>query len=1069
MQALKTNFLQYNLPTISYQIMKTAFLTLLGTSAVMAISPLLDNDSVNVQFSDGTAGTLTGVSDGIPKLEDANGAEVAGAVNCVFDAARSTTVLNSNTRPLAADNNHRGIHSLKCSLDASANANIVGSSSATSVYVDTDSADQTSPCAARTFPAVATAVEVTSAGTVSFAPPAIGDTCNGGRLKTEADISNYKIKVTLKGDVKSVYSNYENGVRDMEHEFDNSDLSAHDFNIGIADAVLDYLEAPDGCGSALCIGGAKYEYSVGGTVFHTQSNVGFKFNAIDHTWSIRQIAATSLTATKTSGTYDADDFLTLAVAAADDGHLLSHTVACHVEDLTFPIAQFDPTLDGADILAACEAARSADVVVTCTADGNGAASPNIGTLTYDAAPKYEFEGAPVLTGTDDVSRALTQAEMLSGTAQVTISASTNPAIVSQTLNGAAPVNGGWVIDIAHGLDTGTAGEQYTGTVDVVATYYAGCADAATSSSTTSINIALTNTVVYSAPTLTAGTAQRFQKWAVSQISGNPELDTADLSLTWCTNGADDLNTCDESTRKSALYTHIYINGATGCEGMSEGAVVKLIQFTQNGEDLVGVSQLKCPAPRSSVSLGSLVLDYDIEFSVSGTDVTLSIDGQHTLSDHTAVSTQYLDESDTCLASGSASRSVADASCDQAAVTYSYTDFRARLADTSGCGSYLVEQVTFTDQRDQTEIKFCQSKHLSLGIALQTGSATATFSSAQVGGTDAVFSMSGLEFESCGAGLGYQQKMSFTYDQRGGSAVPTVTTTSSGIFPTHTHSGDGDVGTLAYASSCYDICADGLGVFADAETTSFQLDWAGGAGNIDSSMQYSVSTQILDSPCAESQEIADGMLGTTMEINVGAGADVNACVSGMDASNVTVGQTACFEFRQPDGDAAASNTLEVTGVSLTDQFGAAYAVAGALAVGGGGYTQIGSLGITQDMALRDFTLVVDYQETVSRRRLRSEYTLGAKGSHADGSFTVLPSSISVQDKVELDQEEKDNISIATVSLIGLACVLLLRLVWVGFCSTRGVAKGTMAFFGLSRAKLSEPKYERVGRFTSAIKY
>merc|ERR1711981_1299136 len=154
-------------------------------------------------------------------------------------------------------------------------------------------------------------------------------------------------------------------------------------------------------------------------------------------------------------------------------------------------------------------------------------------------------------------------------------------------------------------------------------------------------------------------------------------------------------------------------------------------------------------------------------------------------------------------------------------------------------------------------------------------------------------------------------------------------------------GDGDVGTLAYASSCYDICADGLGVFADAETTSFQLDWAGGAGNIDSSMQYSVSTQILDSPCAESQEIADGMLGTTMEINVGAGADVNACVSGMDASNVTVGQTACFEFRQPDGDAAASNTLEVTGVSLTDQFGAAYAVAGALAVGGGGYTQIGA--------------------------------------------------------------------------------------------------------------------------------
>merc|ERR1712072_1301418 len=185
-----------------------------------------------------------------------------------------------------------------------------------------------------------------------------------------------------------------------------------------------------------------------------------------------------------------------------------------------------------------------------------------------------------------------------------------------------------------------------------------------------------------------------------------------------------------------------------------------------------------------------------------------------------------------------------------------------------------------------------------------------------------------------------------------------------------------------------------------------------------------STQILDSPCAESQEIADGMLGTTMEINVGAGADVNACVSGMDASNVTVGQIACFEFRQPDGDAAASNTLEVTGVSLTDQFGAAtlLLVLSRLAVG--------DTRRSVAWALRKTWLcgISRWSWTTRKRRAAAACARSTRLAPRDRTRMGLSrcSRRASLSRTRLSSIKRITFR-STVSLIGLACVLLLRLV------------------------------------------
>ena len=118
--------------------MKTAFLTLLGTSAVMGSQVLDDGISLNIYTTDRQQpiGKLVGVAGGVPTLlntaADAplNNDDVS--VECVTHDS-STTRLDTTGRPAPAD--FRGDHVLQCTLDG---ANLVDTPTDPRVHVETE-------------------------------------------------------------------------------------------------------------------------------------------------------------------------------------------------------------------------------------------------------------------------------------------------------------------------------------------------------------------------------------------------------------------------------------------------------------------------------------------------------------------------------------------------------------------------------------------------------------------------------------------------------------------------------------------------------------------------------------------------------------------------------------------------------------------------------------------------------------------------------------------------------------------------------------------------------------------
>lgn len=1092
--------------------MKTAFVTLLGTSAVMGIDVLPDGGSLNVVYTNGDTGAIAGqeasVATQATRIEP--GGDVAGGdvatIACVKDNSDvDRTLFGGDTRPTeverASGTGFRGKHRLECTVSG---ATLVGAAHSTKFYVDTEGA-----CPDREFGLTTTQAEVANDGTVQFTPTAVTDTCNAGRKASEADLTDATISMTLKGEIKSQYAGFKQANADgktMSALADANSPSEQTFYVGMRLPTADYMEV-SGCPGEgdLCLGAMSYEYKdSSGATFHTASGVGFKFPETDYKWSVANIARADANPAPSlaSGLHNANNFYTLSASGSSD-LLLSDSVDCKVEGKTVPVTHFTATNieTPANIVAACNAAASAQLTVTCADPAaNSAVTPANANaqVAYDSSVNHEhsqdfttstdyvppeWATPSTLNDLDPFNRVpVSSAELLAGFKDVQISKPSH-----DNLKASSVVSGGdlvgetdsaWTVRVAHGLSVGDAATS-TANIVISTSRYAGCvADGFTVNDDplgkNTLIVLFQGEATYNAPTITSETQRRHNKWAVTDPVGSPALSfPSGVRGRWCDNGHDTLIGCAAEGVARSGQTHMTIIGASGCEGLEEGAIAQAIQFNVGGTAINGKSLLPCPA-QAHVTLDAVTLDYDIDFVVNadlGVDLDISglaSDSGHSMASHSKNAIAFLDNEDSCGANGAVGTPAQNCDLDAANDYASYTLLQDDLAT---CGNHLIEQVTFTDVRDgSTQVKFCQSKQLSVGIALQTGSVSATFTSAQVGGVEAVFNVRALEFEACANG-GYRQKMVLGYTQFGGSGIsPSISLTEGGTFG---FPDTGNAGELAFQTgTCLDVCgADGI---PGAETTTFTLSWSDDS-IADSSTQYSITTHILDAPCAESQEIgSDNALVSNMALKIAGASEQGDCSSALsviavaddgDYGQLSVGQHACFGF---SGSAPSGATLTVTGVSLTDEYGEAYSVAGDLAVDATGYDLEGNLLLDARMANRAFALTVDWQEEYSRRRLRTVYKLGAKSPHADSSFTVLPAHISVldastdsNDTADAPAEEEKTEHSASDILIyaGFGMGGIVFLVWAG--EKTGIIGGMRKSEGQA--------YAPVGRFASVTKY
>jgi hypothetical protein len=1099
---------QYNLPTLTYQIMKTAFLTLLGTSAVMGSQVLDDGQSLNIYTSDRQQpiGKLKGVAGDVPTLLDADGAPLNNpdvSVSCETHDS-STTRLVTSGRPAPAD--FRGKHVLQCTLGG---ANLVDTPTDPRVLVETEGS-----CAARTFPLKDTASTVQADGKFDFQPLAPVDACSDGRLKSEAQPT--QVKVTMKGDVKNKYDNYKTAA-DMVHTYDLSNLAAHTFNIGIQNPRAAYLEV-EGCqDDALCIGGASYEFldSSGGRVHIASQNssVGFTFEGTDYKYTKPGIQVSELNPYLEKG-----DRLSSAVfELIQDGNrtlTLDENIDCVFAaglqsgvSRLIPLSDLFPLTTTQNILDACTARMVSTVEITCP----DKMVPNLGPFQYDKADD-EFRSAPSGYDTNQAQdHAVSNDDVSTESTVVTVAKPVDRAnLVLNDPSGVvvlsvADAGDNWLVEMSHGIGFGGDGSDVEKTITVSGSYFDRCNEAAAIPLSYDVAITFKSIPVWKTPVLQVASRdpasgfsvrQRFMKW---EITNDGEVQGAAFEKPagafWCADGNDDINTCHDGARNNnELY--LYLQGTTGCEGLPRDAIARRIEFTVLNADVFGSSALPCPPPQNAVTLDAIHLDWDVEFTVDGTNTDIVLSTGHLMTGHDIKSKQaFLGASNACSADGHVTdptntdcELVIDGGDNNAVYTDRSTSFET-------CGNFLINHVEFEDNRqDDSSVtgagsveEFCNIKQLSIGILAQSATKTARFTAIQTGGVEADLKLTKFAWESCGNGE-HRQVMDFSYDQRGTSnAAPSVTERQDDLFKlinTDVSSG------IQFGTVCKNICDGGVTDYDTEIVTGITLTWSATATSVFSQTTYTISTHMTDNPCDDNIDADDSSLLTPFDLRVEK--RDGACAAELANTNeitedLRQGDVVCIQFVGTKANDGIDRELKITDVKLQDDHSPPniYGLdSGDLTVGADkGYDLHATKEIANDMVEKTFTLTVSYEESYGfvRRRLRSDYKLGNKLHDADASFTVLPSHITVQDSVEesapdaapdaADAAEGTAVTDADpswiqVTTLALVAVLVLAVLYRMIKRASGDAMERQQV--MSRV-MGAKAYTPVGRFTSTIQY
>ena len=1006
---------------------------------------LSDTDSTGLAIyttqRDNPVGFVKGSVNNLPELLDDAGNVLTGPTMSCVKIDSSTTRLETGTdvRPNRAD--FRGNHILQCTLSGA---------TLQAANVDNFQVHTTGTCADRTFPLKNSASTVQENGKFSFQPLEPVDTCPDGRKTSEKQ--PVQVRVTMKGDVKDVYENYRTTPA-MVHTYDLPILASHtppEFNLGIQNPRAAYLKA-DACpGDALCIGGASYEFldSNGDRIHITTQNssVGFTFDGTDYKYTKPGIQVNEKNPRLKNGTNPSSAVFEL-IQNGNRNLTLDESIDCvftaglgNSNNQTIPLTELFPLTTTQNILDECTDRMVSTVEITC----DDTMTPNLGSFEYDKANE-EFREAPTVAdgwyGSDlqSLSHTLESVDVSTGTTVVSI---VKPDSGNMELN--KPIGfdttvvtdvddssdgNSWLVTIEHGIDFKGLVTETTRTITVSGSYFPGCIDDGSTDVNYNVAITFSSQPVWKTPVLRVASRdqgqsvrQRFMKWQITNVDDvDGALFEKPTGAFWCLNGDDDINSCHDGAR-NANELYLYLQGTTGCEGLSRDAIAKRLEFTVPNADVFGTSPLPCPPPQGAITLDTTVLDWTVDFTVNGTNTTISLPTAHSMDNHGIISEDaYLGSKDNCNPDGTSDINT-DTDCaleiDNTANVKDYVDLNNLLVD-SKCGSYLINHVQFEDVRrnkdggiETSVVDFCNVKQLSVGILAQSDTKEASFGVVQTGGVEADLKMTNFGWEACtGEQVGqYLQVMDMTYIQRGvHQFAPQVETEADNVFKKQ----DSASG-IQFKTGCAAICQNSAHAYYSPITTAITFTWQATESSVQSTNTFSISTHLKDSPCSENVDADDASLLTPFELKVEKKQENSACpasLTGGDniAEYLRQNDVVCIEFVGVKPDNTITRLLDITGVSLVDNVlgegQKSYDLddGGDLTVGTNkGYDLHATKAITSDMVEKNFTLTVSYTENYEfggRRRLRSVFQLGNKLHDADASFTVLPSHITVQDSEE----------------------------------------------------------------------
>jgi len=1019
--------------------MKTAFVTLLGTSAAMASDIYIqdtDNgvDALNLRVIDGngdadTTGTVSGAAGANPTVS-------AGfSIECRKDA-RSTTELGGNagdlsSRPAAGD--FRGTFVQSCTITADSGASVQVIPPKGAAGGDTVLVSDAGSCAEISFTAP-TQKDISARTFDAFAHGGVNDNCVSGRRKTEPDVGSLTVNVEFTvGAIDSRLSDFVTGAPDIRKE--NVDGS-ETYNLGIDHPAANYFA--DTCPN--CFGAVKVEYMNGGDIYHIQRGAGFALadqlttvNDMKRTASNPAPTVFELALAEALYSIDQDD------ASTQDVNLLTGTISCGGNGAY----QIPAYITGADRAARCRQILPTAHAVSCdNAGANGAGFIDMDgdsfAYAWDTTKLNQFAAPPTApaAATKSVSFADFQKK-------VELSWSDGKsAIVGNSLTLAAQGDESstvsFGIEIRTNCDLSVVDVAYPYTLSSAASYAAG-------------------------PTIEQGPTQQYQKYAVGAQAG-----ISHPNVKWCSDGLDEIATsCTGAFGdvRPAGATHALLQESNGeefrgCKGATDQDIGDELTFIDDaGATTYLPSAVECAAI-SQVNVGSVVLDYGVSFALdafadSGSIVVST--GQSSLVGASlSAEDYYFSQQAECQADGTVG--TAAAGCGAEALN-DYNSIRDKFA----CGSneimYINHHLTFAMNNDGTVLKFCNSKRLSYSVEEQSGVLSVSITAEQRVGSSAHVELNNLRWEQCAGGFQQMMLLDFSTDDTGTLTDSDVSVSTNAHLHLDADGTNLAVGRIMFKSSCVDVCAD-PDQMHDTAKTDFSIALS------DSTPTYTVSSQLQGNPCADSETV-DGIPDMVLKV-----ADEGACSGSAPATSaltVTQGNSACFYLDLED-----SNT-DVTGRSLsatwalTDASGDSLTLAGET---GSGWSLGNSIAIPDDgtMSGEALTLHVDFTQSRSSgggyRRLRATYLLGAKDAgDAEASFTVLPAHISVLDASTdsndtAPAEEKktdDSVRIAVYVLVAMGGVA--TLVYVG--EKTGIIGG--------KRKSEGQAYAPVGRFASVTKY
>ena len=1027
--------------------MKTAFVTLLGTSAAMASEIYIedgDQFTLRVMLDNTGSATTETVSMSAGNLPTVP-AESGLTITCTKDG-RSTTELGgiagdaSSSRPDLTT--FRGNFVQSCQISkAGSTVQVIPPNGAAGG--DTVLVSDAGSCAEISYTAP-TPKTIDSRTFTGFDHGGVVDACLPGRRNTDPDTTAMKVNVEFTvGALDSRLAGYVTGSQVVRHE-DVDGEGSETYDLGINKPAENYFIGA--CEN--CFGAVKVEYMIGEDIVHIEKGAGFALT--DQLTTVNNMERTASNPTPTVFELAlAEDLYEIEVAAStQDVNLLTGSINCGSSNYQIPAY-----IAGTDRETRCRQVLPTAHAVSCDNAGvNGAGSITVDGQTFgytwNTSILNQFAAAP--TAPADATQYVSFADF--GKKVELTWSDGKSAIVSNSLSLAS--QGDESGSVAFGIETrancdlSVVGVNYGYTISSVADYAAG-------------------------PTIQQGVSQQYRKYQVSA-----QADIKHPLVRWCASGGDTPDCGDYGAVRGAGEDHIQIN-SNMCDGAGANDIGDQLTFIDNTYATTYLpSKVRCAAV-TEVDVGAVFLDYRVSFGLNAFDNAgagqnfITVDGMAASSLQGAQRTEgyYFSKQAECQADGTVGTGIAGCKNLDAANSPVIIDTYNEIRDTFGtCGAnnimFVNHHITFTMDNDGTVLKFCNSKRLSYSVQEQSGVLSVSIAAEQRVGSSAHVELNNMRWEQCSGGYEQMMLLDFSTDDAKALADSDVDVTTN----SHLHlDADGTnlaAGRIMFRSSCVDVCADPDQMDAAAQT-DFSIALS------DSNPTYTVSSQLLGNPCGASRTV-DGI--PDMVLKVANEATCSGNAPNTSALQVEQGNHACFYLDLEDSNADVAGRALTAAWALQDSAGAALALNGQT---GSGWSLGNSILIPDDDSMSGETLTLHVDFVQSRlndpsnggyRRLRAVYKLGAKDAgDADASFTVLPSHISVLDAAEdapadapakatpaEDARTADIVTYVSGSIIGVAA-----LVWL----VQQAAKS----MGGSARKLEQAGYAPVSRFTSATKY